>query len=139
MSEWLLPLTGNHDNLLGCGLFRFYLLSVGYFEKCHPHWVLGASHITGIWDFLVVPLQLLFISIQSPGPLDFSPVSSHIWSSPLLSILSLPSSSSLPGSTFCDYFVPLSKWDFIIHTLTFLLIKLYKICDLYWGYSDLLG
>lgn len=60
---------------------------------------------------------LLHISIHSPGPVDFSPVSSHIWScypphfpSPLLQPSSLYSSASH------NYSVPPSKWDWSIHT-----------------------
>jgi hypothetical protein len=48
-----------------------------------PYWVLGASHISGVWDFLEGPpshIPYLFqpsISIPSPGPLGFSPASPY--------------------------------------------------------------
>ena len=64
----------------------------------------GTSCILGIWDFLVVPQvaqnPLTLMSIHSPGPLDFSPVSFYTCScSPF------PSSSPLPRR-----FLPSSLW-----------------------------
>jgi hypothetical protein len=97
----------------GGGLFRFYLPSFGYFGKCHPHCILGASCMPVVWDFLVIPQllhpSLLIISIHSPGPLDLFPVSSHTYSChPFPS-----SSSSFPHRSLSpsnDYFVSPSKW-----------------------------
>ena len=48
-------------------------------------------------------------------------------------------------STFClcmsssGYFVPPSKKDWVIHTLVFLLLEIHVVCELYFGYSKLLG
>ena len=38
-----------------------------------------------------------------------------------------------------EYFVPLSKKDQSTHTLVFLLLELHVVCELYLGYSKLLG
>jgi hypothetical protein len=62
----------------------------------------------------------------------------HTWSCPPF----FPSPSafpprSLPPSTSRDYFVPPSKWNWSIHTLAFLLVKLHMICELYCGYSEI--
>ena len=38
-----------------------------------------------------------------------------------------------------EYFVPPSKKDQSIHTLVFLLLELQVVCELYLGYSELLG
>jgi hypothetical protein len=40
---------------------------------------------------------------------------------------------------FHEYFVPPSKKDQSIHTLVFLLLELHVVCELYLGYSELLG
>ena len=37
------------------------------------------------------------------------------------------------------YFVPVSKKDGNINTLVFLLLELHVVCELYLGYSELLG
>jgi hypothetical protein len=42
-------------------------------------------------------------------------------------------------NSFHGYFVPLSKKDQSTHTLVFLLFELYMVCELYLGYSELLG
>jgi hypothetical protein len=39
----------------------------------------------------------------------------------------------------CGYFVPLSKKDSSIHALVLLLLKFHVVCELYLGYSELLG
>jgi hypothetical protein len=51
--------------------------------------------------------------------------------------LFLPSPSHPPTS--CEYFVPLSKKDGSIHILALLLLELHLACELYLGYSELLG
>ena len=49
------------------------------------------------------------------------------------------------SSTLClhifshEYFVPLSKKDRSTHTLVFLPLELYVVCELYLGYSEFLG
>jgi hypothetical protein len=40
---------------------------------------------------------------------------------------------------FYGYFVPHSKEERSIHTLVFLLLELHVVCELYLGYSELLG
>ena len=83
------------------GLFRVYLSYLGYFGYYH-HYVLGASYIPVILEFLVVPLPILSlllpISIHSPGFLDFSHNSSIPESSPILAPLLCPTQDppSLP-------------------------------------------
>ena len=82
----------------GGGLFRFYLSILGQFGYGHPHWVLGASQISGFWDFLEVPLSpiphrhtFLFILLV---------LSAHLFSLPipdLATLFSFPS-PSLPGT-----------------------------------------
>ena len=42
-------------------------------------------------------------------------------------------------NTFHGYFVSLSKRDQSIQTLVFLLLELHVVCELYLGYSELLG
>ena len=51
MGEWPHPSTGTHVYLLemiSSGSISLLLDTVGNFGKCHPHWVLGASHIPSI-------------------------------------------------------------------------------------------
>ena len=75
---------------IGGGLFSFYLPTVGHLSQCHPQWVLGTSHIHGVWDFLVVPhpqfltsncyiflliLLALWTSLLSPPIPDLAPPS----------------------------------------------------------------
>jgi hypothetical protein len=83
-------------------------------------------------------VSLLHIFIHSPGPLDFSPDSSHTWFCSPLSLYLLPT-KSLPPSASCGYFVLPSKWDWSIHSMAFLLVRLHKVCQLYYGYSDFGG
>jgi hypothetical protein len=42
-------------------------------------------------------------------------------------------------NSFHGYFVPPSKKDRRIHTLVFLLLEFHVVCELYLGYSELLG
>jgi hypothetical protein len=50
---------------------------------------------------------------------------------------------SLDGFSFSlcshEYFVPPSKKDQRTHTLVFLLLEVHVVCELYLGYSELLG
>jgi hypothetical protein len=60
-------------------LNRFHLPSVGHVSWSHPHWLLGACHITGLWEYPEVtpthPNDLqLHNSSHFPGPLVFSPI-----------------------------------------------------------------
>jgi hypothetical protein len=74
-------------------------------------------------------LTLYISSLSSPPIFD---------SSSLFPLPFLPP-KSLPPSTSHDYFVPPSKKDWSTHTLVFLLLELHIVCELYLGYSELLG
>jgi hypothetical protein len=53
-----------------------------------------------------------------------------------LSFISVPNFVSICS---CEYFVIPSKKDSSTYTLAFLLLEVYVICELYLGYSELLG
>ena len=68
------------------GLLWSHLTIIEHFCKGHPHWVLGASHIPGIWYYLEVPpnscscifpfiLLTHWASLLSSPILDSSPIS----------------------------------------------------------------
>ena len=70
----------------GHSLFRFYLPTIGSFGYGHPHWVLEASHVPDLWDFLEASptfqiymfpfiLLTLLVSLLSPPPPDSTPIS----------------------------------------------------------------
>ena len=128
----------------GGGLFRFYLSSIGYFRKCHVHWVLGpltslvsgtfycilpSPLLTHCYIFLLILLAfwtfLLSLPIHNPA----LPISL-----PLTSLNQKPSSLFLQ-KLFCSPFKVGLK-----HThLAFLLDELHAVCELYPGCSNLLG
>ena len=144
MGGWPHPSIGDQKDLsTGGDLCRFYLpcclvfwLMSSLFDPgslLHP-WHLGISSVSPL------PPHLLHIFIHSPGPLDFSPVSFYTCScSPFPSSSPLPR-RFLPSSLWISWlFCSPSKWDWSIHTLAFLLVKLHMACELYSGYSELLG
>jgi hypothetical protein len=102
-----------HPSTRGCAYLLEMVLSplCSVFWLISSIWVLGASHVPGLWDFLVVTPRS-----PSPSATHFYSIS---WLSVFLSYLFqylilppfIPPPSSLPPrflspSTFCDYFVP---------------------------------
>ena len=85
----------------------------------HPHWVLVASYIPGVWYYLEVPIiaipKHLHIFIQPPGPLGFSPdlhkgFCPHILL-PIVFPTQVPPYFCLPW-----LFSSSSKWHWSLHT-----------------------
>ena len=76
------------------GLFWSHLSTIEHLCKGHPHWVLGVSHIPGLWYFLEVPPNSFscifpFILLTYRASFLFSPI---LDSSPI-SALHPPTSS----------------------------------------------
>ena len=130
MGGWPHPSTRGH---LLEKVFRFYFPAL-------PHWILGTSHIPGVWNFLVIPpishcylflfvplflwISLLFLPLTCPYPPSFLP-------------LPFPTQVSLSPPS-CDYFVPPSKWVWSILILAFFLVELNMVYELYCWHSEIL-
>ena len=97
-------------------------------------WHLGPA---GGYSQLTIPhcnkllYNFLALCILSESP--YKPDPAQLFSLTLLSSSQIPPTLSLH-----EYFVPLSKKDWSIHTLVFLL-EIHVVCELYLGYSELLG
>ena len=114
---------------------------------CSVQWMTVSIHLC-ICQALAEPLQ---------RQLSQAPVSNHLLASTILSGfgdcigMDPQVGQSLGGLPFslgsilclrissCEYFVPPSKKDQNIHTSVFLLLELHVVCELYLGYSELLG
>jgi hypothetical protein len=112
---------------------------------CSVQWLVASIHLC-ICQTLLEPLG---------GQLYQAPVSKHFLASAIVSGfntvngMDLQVGQSLDGLSFsfCSilcisfhgYFDPPSKKDQSIHILDFLLLELHMVCELYLGYSELLG
>jgi len=105
------------------GVFRVNLTVVVDVGQCHQCWVQGTCRIPSIGDILEVTPSSTVPSFytHSPGPLCFSPVSSHIWScSPVFPFHSSLPERVIPPSASHDNFLPPSNWDWSSPSLSFL-------------------